>query len=54
MPDSIFRREDLSGVVKNPDEILSKKSELADQTKINQLRKEIHVVADDLYNDFFV
>jgi len=51
IPGSIFRREDLSGVVKNPDEMLSKKSITADQLTINQIRKEVHIVADKLYSD---
>lgn len=49
IPKSIFRREDLSGVVKDSDEIISKKSTKADQLIINHIRKEIHIIAEDLY-----
>lgn len=49
IPKSIFRREDLSGVIKNEDEVVSKKSTTADQAVVNHIRKEIHIVAENLY-----
>lgn len=46
----IFDRSDLSGVKKNPNNILSSRRPDNDMKKIKQIREEIEVVAEKLYN----